>query len=85
MEFEEHEVTADLDMETGGGGEGQDTDHSEDEAVSKKASRPAKEAAATPVKKNQIRDKAARNAEDGGKSDEEENGEGESDPFKGSL
>ena len=68
MEFEEHEVTADLDMETGEG-DGQDTDHSEDEAASKKTSRPPKEAAATPVMKNQIRDKAARNAEDGGKDE----------------
>ena len=69
MEFEEHKVTAYLDIKTGGEGEGQDTDHSEDEAVSKKASRPAKEAAATP---DQIQDKAPRSAEDNGKMEEEQ-------------
>ena len=37
------------------------------------------------IKKESFDLKKEEDAEDGGKSDEEENGEGESDPFKGSL
>ena len=37
------------------------------------------------IKKESFDLKKEKNAEDGGKSDEEENGEGESDPFEGSL
>ena len=37
------------------------------------------------IKKESFDLKKEEDAEDGGKSDEEENGEGESDPFEGSL
>ena len=37
------------------------------------------------IKKESVDLKKEEDAEDGGKSDEEENGEGESDPFEGSL